>query len=118
MTGRTVSAYADEATAARIAELAKLEDRSPAQIAAAALRLYVGLPEVAHRALRRLEATESPELIREAQRAITRKVLDVLFDDAERYIVESMRRKGIGNNIGDSEDEILTEAVRLTTQLQ
>jgi hypothetical protein len=41
MTGRTVSAYTDEATAAKVAEIARLEDRSPAQIGAAALRFYV-----------------------------------------------------------------------------
>ena len=116
MSGLTVSAYADEATAARIAQIAKLEDRSPAQIAAAALRLYVSLPEVGHRALRRLEANESPELNKQAWISMTRGLLHVLFDDAERHIVECMRRKGIGDNIGDSEDEILAEAVRLTTQ--
>jgi len=36
--GRTVSAYADEETARVIERLAAFEDRSPAQIAAAALR--------------------------------------------------------------------------------
>ena len=52
MAGRTVSAYTDETTAQRIAQLAKVEDRSPAEIAAAALRLYVNLPTHAHQAFR------------------------------------------------------------------
>jgi|HubBroStandDraft_1064217.scaffolds.fasta_scaffold706704_1 hypothetical protein len=116
MSGRTVSAYVDDATAASIAQIAKIEDRSPAQIGAAAFRLYAALPEVAHRALRRLDAAESPELSRQASNSMTRGLLHVLFDDAENRIVESMRRNGIGDNIGDSEDEILAEAVRLTTQ--
>lgn len=116
MAGRTVSAYADEATASRIAHLAKIEDRSPAQIAAAALRLYVGLPTVAHDAFRQIEAMESPQMLDDVQREITRTMLHTLYEDASRRIVESMRRNGIGDNIGDSEDEILAEAVRLTTQ--
>lgn len=116
MAGRTISAYADEDTAARIAQIAKLEDRSPAQVAAAALRLYTGLPEVAHRSLRRLEAKDSAELREQAWRAMTRGLLHVLFEDAERHIIECAERQGIWDHIGDSEEEILAEAVRLTTQ--
>jgi hypothetical protein len=118
MVGRTVSAYVDDATAARIAHLAKTEDRAPAQIGASALRLYASLPEVAHRALRRLDATESVELSHHAWNSMTRGLLHVLFEDAENRIVDNMRRNGVGDTIGDSEDEILAEAVRLTTQPQ
>lgn len=44
MAARTISAYADERTARDVERIAQSEDRSPAQIAAAALRFYARLP--------------------------------------------------------------------------
>ena len=60
MAGHTLSAYADEQTYQKVAQLAKIEDRSVAQIVSAALRFYMRLPRHAHDALRRAEA-DGPE---------------------------------------------------------
>jgi len=112
MSGRTVSAYADETTARRIAQLAKVEDRSPAQIAAAALRLYVILPTEAHQAFRQIEAMESSAVIDSVQRAMTRVLIDGVYDAARRRAVAQMHVSG-GDD--DSEEAILAHAVRLTS---
>jgi hypothetical protein len=115
MSGRTISAYTDEATATRLAYLAKIEDRSPAQIAAAALRFYTGLPPEAHQALRRIEAMESPELLSSLQREVTRTVLHALFDGAEGRMVKRAEEGGVADT-ASTEDDLLAEAVRLTTR--
>jgi hypothetical protein len=81
MTGRTVSAYADESTASSVAEMARLEDRSPAQIAAAALRLYVRLPPAARDAWRRIEAS-GESAADQAAWAAGRALLDRQYEEA------------------------------------
>lgn len=108
---RTISAYADEETARGVARIAQIEDRSPAQIAAAALRLYVRLPAEAHAALRRIETLGTDQDIDALARAIARKALDAEWEVARRRFVADMPA---GETGGDSEDDILTEAVRLT----
>lgn len=90
MSGRTVSAYADEATAKRVVQLAEAEARSPAQIAAAALRLYVSLPAEAHQALRRIEALKSPDAAERLSRAVTRMMLDVAYEAARDAAIAQM----------------------------
>jgi predicted transcriptional regulator len=50
----TLSAHTDEATASRVREMAKLEDRTPSQITAAAVRWYVRLSASARAAGRAL----------------------------------------------------------------
>ena len=114
MAGRTVSAYTDETTAQRIAQLAKVEDRSPAEIAAAALRLYVNLPTHAHQAFRQIEAMESPAVIDSVQRAMTRVLIDGVYEAARQRRMAQMPASG---RDGDSEDAILADAVRLTSPL-
>jgi len=79
MAGRTVSAYADHLTASKVAEMAKIEDRSPAQIAAAALRFYVRLPNAARDAWRRIEAA-GEDATDEAARAAGRALIDRQYD--------------------------------------
>jgi hypothetical protein len=112
MSGRTVSAYADETTAQRIAQLARVEARSPAQIAAAALRLYVSLPTEAHQAFRQIEAMESPAVIDSVQRAMTRVLIDGVYDAARQRALSQMHVSGRDD---DSEEAILAHAVRLTS---
>jgi hypothetical protein len=111
MAGRTVSAYTDELTARRIAQLAKAEDRSPAEIAAAALRLYVSLPPHAHQAFRQIEAMESPAVTDSVQRAMTRALIDGVYEAARQQALGQMSVPPEG----DSEEAILAEAIRLTT---
>lgn len=107
---KTISAYADTETALVIARIAKIEDRSPAQIAAAALRFYARLPSEAHAALRRIEASGTAMDMDLLAREITRKTLDAEWELAHRQMISEMKSKVASNN----EDEILTEAVRLT----
>lgn len=111
MPGRTLSAYADAATAAKVAELARLEDRTPSQIAAAALRFYVQLPAVGRDAIRRLEAGGAPEALRDAAWTASRAVLAVQFDEAMARGVASITR---ADAFPDDEEAILATAVRLT----
>lgn len=109
MAARTISAYADEKTAGVVERIAQLEDRSPAQIAAAALRFYVRLPAEAHAAFRRVEKLGTDRDMDALAREITRKTLDAEWEVAHRQLVAEMTVEG-----GASEDDILAEAVRLT----
>lgn len=110
MAGRTLSAYADEQTYQKVTQLARLEDRSTAQIVSAALRLYLRLPSAAHDALRRAEA-EGPEQADEAAWAAGRALLNQRFDAIMAKIGEHMPAL-----LPDDADEeaILAKAVELT----
>lgn len=106
----TLSAHTDQATASRVNEMAKLEDRTPSQITAAAVRWYVRLPASARDALRRIEA-RGERAIDEAAWAAGRALLNKEF--------EEVLDRGLANYTPSipadaSEDEILAEAVRLT----
>lgn len=61
MAGRSVSGYVDEGVAARLGVVAHAGARTPAGLVGQATSFYVGLPEVARSALRRIEQTASPE---------------------------------------------------------
>ena len=110
MSGRTISAYTDDATAQRISSLAKMEDRSTGQIAAAALRLYVTLPPEARQAIRQLEATESSDVMEGVKLAMTRLLIDAVYDSTHRSLLKQMPKVEYSN-----EDEIIKEANRLTS---
>jgi hypothetical protein len=112
MSESTLSAYADEMTAQRIAQFAMAEDRSPAQIAAAALRLYVSPPTEAHQAFHQIEAMESPVVFDAVQRAMTRVLIDGVYDAARQRAVSQMR---VSDQEDDSEQAILACAVLLTS---
>ena len=119
MPARTISAYADEETAQAVEQIAELEDRSPAQIAAAALRFYARLPSEARAAFRRIEKLGTDEDIASLTRAITRMTLDAEWEVAHRRFVGEMTNvpDPAGDedvNEGVDEDELLAEAVRLT----
>lgn len=109
MASRTISAYADEKTARVVERIARLEDRSPAQIAAAALRFYVQLPAEAHAAFRRVEKLGTEQDMDALTREITRKALDAEWEVAHRQFVSEMKA-----SVAGTEDDILAEAVRLT----
>ena len=110
MAARTISAYADEETARIVERIAQLEDRSPAQIAAAALRFYVHLPAEAHAAFRRIEKVGTIEDMDALAREITRKTVDAEWEVAHRQFVAEMK---VEDGPAD-EDSILAEAVRQT----
>ncbi|HKR88837.1 MAG TPA: hypothetical protein VJS38_11750 [Phenylobacterium sp.] len=108
MAGHTISAYADEQTYKQVSELAKAEDRSTAQIAAAALRLYMRLPRRAHDALRRLEAA-GPEALDAAAWAAGRALLDQQYD---LTVAKGLREGGQASTSAD-EAALLEEAASL-----
>ena len=110
MAARTISAYADENTARDVERIAELEDRSPAQVAAAALRFYVRLPAEARAAFRRVEKLGTGQDIDALTREITRKTLDAEWEVAHRQLVAEMK---VDASPAD-EDAILAEAVCLT----
>jgi len=110
MSGRTISAYTDDATAQRIAALARIEDRSTGQIAAAALRLYVNLPSEARQAIRQLETMESPDLMESVKHAMTRILIDAVYANVHRQLMAGMPVSEYS-----TEEDILTEAIRLTS---
>ena len=112
MPGKTISAYTDEETARRVAELARIEHRKASQIAAAALSFYVRLPPQAHEALRHLAAMGSAEemnlMLREVTRALNRSAYDASLRALAPRVQETY-----GDTL-PTEEEILAEAVRLT----
>jgi predicted transcriptional regulator len=112
MPGKTISAYTDEETAKLVEHIARVEQRKPSQIAAAALAFYVRLPIEAHAALRRLEALASPEDLNLMRREVTRAISNASMDAAMERAAPR-----IHDTYGDglqTEEEIMAEAVRLT----
>lgn len=110
MAGRTVSAYTDEATAAKVAEMARREDRSPAQIAAAALRFYVRLPAHARDAWRSAEALDD-KAIDEAAWAVGRALLNKRYD---RLLAEGLTHFKSPLPVDAPEQDILDHAATMT----
>lgn len=110
MPARTISAYADAETAGVVERIAQLEDRSPAQIAAAALRFYIRLPSEARAAFRHVEKLGTAGDLDALGREITRKVLDAEWEVAHRRLMAEMQV----DETGDGEDDLLSEAVRLS----
>lgn len=108
MAGHTISAYADEQTYRKVSELAKAEDRSTAQIVAAALRLYMRLPRRAHDALRRLEAA-GPDAIDAAAWAAGRALLDQQYEQ----VVARGLKEGGHKPMDLDEEALLEEAAGL-----
>jgi len=106
----TLSAHTDDATASRVSEMARLEDRTPSQITAAAVRWYVRLPASARDALRRIEA-QGDRAIEEAAWAAGRALLDQQYDAA---LHAGLARRPSTLASDASEEDILAEAVRIS----
>jgi hypothetical protein len=113
MAGKTISMHASEATALRVEQVSRLEDRSPSQIAAAALNFYLLLPPEAHTALRHVQALGTAEDVERVIGKMARLLLDAQFEVAERRVVASMTARGLDSL--ESEDDILAEANALTS---
>lgn len=109
MAGRTLSAHADEATYAKVTELARREDRSTAQIVAAAVRLYLRLPSAAQDAYRRLEAAGAAEADAAAW-AAGRALLDRQYEAA---LAEGLAKAPDLVSPEDDEEAILDKAVEI-----
>jgi hypothetical protein len=113
MAGKTISAYTDEGTATMVEHVSRIEQRKPSQIAAAALAFYVRLPVEAHAALRRLEAIATPEDLNLMRREVTRAISDASYHAAVRQSAARVRE--IYGDALQTDDEILAEAVRITS---
>ncbi len=106
----TLSAHTDEATASRVSEMARTEDRTPSQITAAAVRWYVRLSASARDALRRIEAQgdqAADEAAWAAGRALLNKDYEATLDRASAAFAPALPADA-------SEEAILAEAVRIT----
>jgi uncharacterized protein (DUF849 family) len=111
MPGKTISAYTDEETARLVAELARAERRTPSQIAAEAIALYVRLPREAHSSLREIDS--DPPHHAAMIRQVTRAIIKAAYDASLERIAPSVKK--IYGDTLQSEEEILAEAVRLTS---
>lgn len=112
MAGQSISA--DAATVARLRQTATSEGRTPSQITASSLKLYLALPGTVRAALRDIEMLGTAEDQHNMIRAIARTVASTQYDVARRRIAEGMR---IDNeDLIETDEEILAEAVRATTK--
>lgn len=113
MPGKTISAHADEETAKLVERLARLENRSPSQIAAAALALYVRLPQGAHDSLRYVLAEGTEDDYARMTREVARAIVIASHEISQRRLIASMQ---YDTSHLKTEEDILAEAVRLTTE--
>jgi hypothetical protein len=114
MAGKTISMHASEEIARRVEHVSRMEDRSPSQIASAALNFYLQLTPEAHTALRHVQALGTAEDVERVSREMARLLLDAQFEVAERRVVAAMKTQGLGQL--ESEDDIIAEANALTSR--
>lgn len=113
---RTISSVMDEKVAGAVAEVARIEDRTPSQVVNAAVRFYMQLPEMTRQALRKIEALGTEQERAEAIRGVARSVAGSAFDIASRRMGEQIAASNpelIARLKDASEEEIMAEAVRL-----
>ncbi|MGK7934667.1 MAG: hypothetical protein AB4206_02490 [Xenococcaceae cyanobacterium] len=112
MAGKTISAYTDSETASRVGIIAKVEQRTQAQIGGMALKLFVSLPKEAREALWQIETIANGQDWESLMNEVTRTILNVQYKLASQQVIEQMKVEKLENL--DSEDEILQTAVNLT----
>lgn len=114
MAGKTISAYTDSETASRVGAIAKVEQRTQAQIGGMALKLFVFLPKEAREALWQIETMGNLQDWESLMNEVTRTILNFQYKLASGQVIEQMNVEKLGDL--DSEDEILTAAVNLTRE--
>lgn len=112
MAGKTISAYTDAKTAESVAQIARIEQRKPSQIAGMALKLFVKLSPEARTALWQIEALGSAAEFEETMQEIARTLLNAHYKVAHRQVVEQMKVENLEQI--ETEDDILSTAVDLT----
>ena len=112
MAGQSISAHADAETVSKLRGIAAREGRTPSQLIAASLKLYLDLPGTVRVALRDVEALGTPEDWHNRLRAIGRTVASTQYEVARRRVAEGMRLDR--EDELDTEQAILTQAVRAT----
>jgi len=104
------SAHLVEDTDLLVAETAKLEDRNPSQIMAAAVRWYLHLTPAARDAMRRIEAIGAPA-VEDIGWTLSRAVLEREYETLVRRGARGLKTVLAADA---SEDEIMAEATRMT----
>lgn len=112
MAGQSISAHADAATVSKLRSIAAREGRTPSQLTAASLKLYLDLPGTVRAALCDVEARGTPEDRHNLLRAIGRTVASAQYDVARRRVAEGMRLDREDDL--DTDEAILARAVRAT----
>lgn len=112
MAGQSISAHADAETVSKLRGVAVREGRTPSQLTAASLRLYLDLPGTVREALRDVDALGTPEDRHNLLRAIGRTVASAQYEIARRRVSEGMRLEREDDL--DTDEAILAEAVRAT----
>jgi hypothetical protein len=114
MAGQSISAHADSATVTRLRQTARREGRTPSQITAASLKLYLSMPDAVRTALRDVETLGTPDDQHNMMRAIARTVVATQYEVSRRKVAESMQ---LANEADlSTDDAILAEAVRATAK--
>ena len=112
MAGQSISAHADAETVSKLRGIAARESRTPSQLTAASLKLYLDLPGTVRVALRDVDALGTPEDRHNLLRAIGRTVASTQYEVARRRVAEGMQLDR--EDELDTDEAILTEAVRAT----
>jgi hypothetical protein len=112
MAGQSISAHADAETVTQLRQTARREGRTPSQLTAASLKLYLGLPDAVRTALRDIEAIGTQEDRHNMMRAIARTVVATQYELSRRRVAQTMQLDNEANLSTD--DAILAEAVRAT----
>jgi cytochrome P450 len=111
MVNRTVAAHLDERTVTRLRAAATVENRSPSQLQAVALRVLLDLSPGARRALFAIDGIAD-----EAERRLVAKCLGRAALAAYEQIIDAraqQERQRTGDHSLDTEEAVEAEAVRL-----
>ncbi|MBE9043649.1 hypothetical protein IQ255_04365 [Pleurocapsales cyanobacterium LEGE 10410] len=112
MSGKTISAYTDKQTADLVDYLAKIEQRTPSQIMAIALKFFVKLPVSAREAWYQIEAVGDEADRERAIKRITQILIDERYEVWQKKVVGEMKTDSLGKL--ETEDDILAAAIKLT----
>lgn len=112
MAGKTISAYTDSETAERVALLAKIEQRTPAQIAGMALKFFVTLPAPARTAWYQISALGNQNDLEKVTHEIARALINTQYEISQRQVVSQIKLDPMPTL--EEEDDILSTAVQLT----
>lgn len=111
MAGKTVSAYVDEGAVKRMMDVARSEDRSPAQVAGAGIKFYSTLGKMARDAIRVIDAHGTDADIEWMRREVTRVMLRTQHAIADRLAAAALNvpipAEATDADILDIADEIL-----------
>ena len=108
----TISAHVDIATASRINNLAKTEQRQTSEIAEMALKFFLSLPPEARTALWQIEALASPDDFEQITREIARALLHAQYKVAHEQIMTHIKVDNLDQL--ETEDDILAAAIAVT----